>query len=266
MKFSICKLWPSLFLAVKSNSNNLHPTGQSRFLISSVFENLIDILPNQSPNAPEISFFSCTLFQLTFSLLSPKTLKYLTERYIPLREQWKFTLFFFINSATRPFGMVKSQPWNTDDRRCLGIRFGLEVKLDKGLSHVPNAWQLSRLSVLPVSNVNWWKGEDFGSPFARKQKKIVKNRATNQVMLDRNGIKVELTSTLRTGFAIAIHSRTGSQQVDAQIREGPLGLFQDINWWGAEFKSNPNTPSGSFDQWPYHQKHNNTPIFLQSTQ
>ncbi|MBJ7883132.1 glycoside hydrolase family 92 protein, partial [Gelidibacter salicanalis] len=76
----------------------------------------------------------------------------------------KNSRWFFFNTATRPFGMVNLSP-DTDIGGAWGSGYRYESDSIKGLSHV-HAWQLSALSVLPVSGIELETNTDFASPFS----------------------------------------------------------------------------------------------------
>lgn len=75
----------------------------------------------------------------------------------------KNSRWFFFNTATRPFGMVNLSP-DTDSGGAWGSGYRFESDSIKGLSHV-HVWQLSGLSVLPVSGVSLEGDRNFASPF-----------------------------------------------------------------------------------------------------
>jgi predicted alpha-1,2-mannosidase len=111
----------------------------------------------------------------------------------------KNSRWFFFNSATRPFGMVNLSPdtqvggdWGA------GYRYGVDTI--KGFSHI-HAWQLSGLSVMPVTITeenDKTVYKDFYSKFSHETE-IIKP-GYHSLILDRYGIRAELTSTLRVGF------------------------------------------------------------------
>lgn len=134
----------------------------------------------------------------------------------------KNSRWFFFNTATRPFGMVNLSP-DTDTGGAWGSGYRYDSDSIKGLSHV-HAWQLSGLSVLPVSGIKLEKNTDFGSAFSHDSE-IVKP-GYHQLRLDRYDIKVELTSTLRVGFHRYTFPKNSQQQV--MIRLGGMLGPSDI--------------------------------------
>lgn len=128
----------------------------------------------------------------------------------------KNSRWFFFNTATRPFGMVNLSP-DTDTGGAWGSGYRYESDSIKGLSHV-HAWQLSALSVLPVSNIELKTNTDFGSPFSHTTEIV--QPGYHKLILDRYDIKIELTSTLRAGFHRYTFPKNVKQQV--MIRLGGM--------------------------------------------
>ncbi|WP_035467887.1 GH92 family glycosyl hydrolase [Algoriphagus mannitolivorans] len=149
----------------------------------------------------------------------------------------KNSRWFFFNTATRPFGMVNLSP-DTDMDTDWGSGYRYESDSIKGLSHI-HAWQLSGVSVLPVSNINLQKKTDFGSPFSHDSE-IVKP-GYHQLFLERYGIKVELTSTLRVGFHRYTFPKNSPQQVMIRLG-GMLGPSEILD--GEIVQINPTTFQG----------------------
>jgi predicted alpha-1,2-mannosidase len=198
-------------------------------------------------------FFSLLFFQLTLSSLAQNS-EIPAELVNPYVDSENSRWFFF-NSATRPFGMVNLSP-DTDVKGAWGSGYRYGSDSIKGLSHV-HAWQLSALSVLPVSNVSLDGKRDFGSPFSHETE-IVKP-GYHQVMLDRYGIKVELTSTLRTGFHRYTFPEQGKQQVMIRLG-GLLGPSEIID--GELIQVNPTTLQGHLINGSTIRRPNKTPIFF----
>lgn len=107
--------------------------------------------------------------------------------------------WFFFASANRPFGMVNLSP-DTQVDGAWGSGYRHKVDTIRGFSHV-HAWQLSGLSVLPVTvgeANNQTVFKDFKSKFSHETEKV--SPGYHHVELDKYGIAVELTSTKRVGF------------------------------------------------------------------
>ena len=107
--------------------------------------------------------------------------------------------WFFFSSASRPFGMVNLSP-DTQVGGAWGSGYRYKTDTIKGFSHI-HAWQLSGLSVMPVTINNGNKKtiyKDFYSKFNHDTEKV--SPGYHNVFLDRYKTKVELTSTKRVGF------------------------------------------------------------------
>lgn len=107
--------------------------------------------------------------------------------------------WFFFSSACRPFGMVNLSP-DTEIGGAWGSGYRYNTDTIKGFSHI-HAWQLSGLSVMPVS-LNESNTEeiftDFYSSFSHETEKV--SPGFHYVELERYNITAELTSTRRVGF------------------------------------------------------------------
>jgi predicted alpha-1,2-mannosidase len=107
--------------------------------------------------------------------------------------------WFFFSSACRPFGMVNLSP-DTEIGGAWGSGYRYNTDTIKGFSHI-HAWQLSGLSVMPVS-LNESNTEeiftDFYSGFSHETEKV--SPGFHYVELERYNITAELTSTRRVGF------------------------------------------------------------------
>lgn len=106
--------------------------------------------------------------------------------------------WFFFNTATRPFGMVNLSP-DTEVDGAWGSGYRYDTLEIKGFSHV-HAWQLSGLSVMPVSTDAPLHEliADFYSSFSHEKETV--QPGYHRVVLDRYGIEVELTASKRAGF------------------------------------------------------------------
>jgi len=106
--------------------------------------------------------------------------------------------WFYFSSATRPFGMVNLSPdheidgaWNS------GYRYDADTV--KGFSHI-HAWQLSGVSVMPVSYTEAPEKliGDYYSPYSHEKETV--KAGYHKVFLDRYGIEAELTASHRVGM------------------------------------------------------------------
>ncbi|MDF1572541.1 MAG: GH92 family glycosyl hydrolase [Bacteroidales bacterium] len=107
--------------------------------------------------------------------------------------------WFFFSSACRPFGMVNLSP-DTQTGGAWGSGYRYNTDTIKGFSHI-HAWQLSGLSVMPVT-ITGEVGEtifsDFYSRFSHETEIV--HPGYHSLELDRYAIQAEITSTKRVGF------------------------------------------------------------------
>lgn len=163
--------------------------------------------------------------------------------------------WFFFNSASRPFGMVNLSP-DTDIDGAWGSGYRYESDTIQGFSHI-HAWQLSGLSVLPISNFDLKESKDFGSSFSHSSE-IVKP-GYHQVVLDRYGITAELTSTLRVGFHRYNFPKNQNQQVLVRLG-GKLGPSDILD--GSLQEINPTTFKGHLINGATSRRPYDTPIYF----
>lgn len=107
--------------------------------------------------------------------------------------------WFYFSSACRPFGMVNLNP-DTEINGAWGSGYRYNTDTVKGFSHI-HAWQLSGLSVMPVTISELNKNtifENYESKFSHDTEKIFPGY--HYVELDKYNINVSLTSTKRVGF------------------------------------------------------------------
>lgn len=120
--------------------------------------------------------------------------------------------WFLFSSACRPFGMVNLSP-DTQLGGAWGSGYRYKTDTIKGFSHV-HAWQLSGLSVMPVTlNEANQKTvfKDFESKFSHETEKIAPGY--HYVELDKHAITAELTSSKRVGFHKYTFSKNGSRAI-----------------------------------------------------
>ncbi len=129
--------------------------------------------------------------------------------------------WFYFSSACRPFGMVNLSP-DTELNGAWRSGYRYDTDTIKGFSHI-HAWQLSGVSVMPVSTADdaLTEGttEDFYSSFSHDSEMI--HPGYHRVELDRYDMQVELTSTTRVGF----HRYRYTQEAQGIVfaLSGPLG-------------------------------------------
>ncbi len=122
----------------------------------------------------------------------------LVDKVYPLLDTQNSRWFFF-SSASRPFGMVNLNP-DTEIKGDWGCGYNFKSDTIKGFSHI-HEWQMSGLSVMPVTNIDESKKnifKDFYSKFSHDTEKITPGY--HSLVLDRYQITTELTSTKRVGF------------------------------------------------------------------
>ncbi|MCD6333544.1 MAG: GH92 family glycosyl hydrolase [Bacteroidales bacterium] len=106
--------------------------------------------------------------------------------------------WIYFSSACRPFGMVNLSP-DTEINGTWGSGYVYDAHEIKGFSHI-HAWQLSGLSVMPITGGKAVTPirRDYYSSFSHDSETAYPGY--HSVVLDRYGIRVELTSTVRAGF------------------------------------------------------------------
>ena len=117
--------------------------------------------------------------------------------------------WFFFSSASRPFGMVNLSP-DTEIDGAWGSGYRYQTDTIKGFSHI-HAWQLSGLSVMPVTLNNSNEQSiytDFYSKFRHETEVI--HPGYHYVELDRYHINAELSSSKRVGFHKYVFPKNGN--------------------------------------------------------
>lgn len=149
--------------------------------------------------------------------------------------------WFFFSSASRPFGMVNLSP-DTQLDGSWGSGYRYKIDTVKGFSHV-HAWQLSALSVMPVTLDQYAKPTDACSDFHSKfsHETEVAAPGYHSLHLDRYGIDAELTSTKRVGFHKYTFTDQGEPAVVLNLNT-PLGPSPNID--GVVTRSDKSSISG----------------------
>jgi predicted alpha-1,2-mannosidase len=110
--------------------------------------------------------------------------------------------WFYFSSACRPFGMVNLSP-DTELGGAWGSGYRYNSDTIKGFSHI-HAWQLSGLSVMPISGKNTVNlsvqdiNEDYYSVYTHTNEEV--SPGYHRVFLERYETMVELSSTTRVGM------------------------------------------------------------------
>ncbi|WP_411031852.1 GH92 family glycosyl hydrolase [Spongiimicrobium sp. 3-5] len=169
--------------------------------------------------------------------------------------------WFFFTSASRPFGMVNLSP-DTKLGGTWGSGYRYEIDTIKGFSHI-HAWQLSGLSVMPVISKKEQKEAiftDYYSKFDHNKEDVTPGY--HSVVLQRYGIRAELTSTKRVGF----HKYTFPKEEEAEILfnlNGPLGPCKIID--GVLEQTGTTTLSGQFTIAPTSRRPKANVVFFEAT-
>jgi len=110
--------------------------------------------------------------------------------------------WFYFSSACRPFGMINLSP-DTETGGAWGSGYRYNSDTIRGFSHI-HAWQLSGLSLMPVSGKNT-PGlsvrdirKDYYSAFSHSKEEV--QPGYHRVYLERYETMVELSSTTRVGM------------------------------------------------------------------
>lgn len=149
--------------------------------------------------------------------------------------------WFFFSSASRPFGMVNLSP-DTQLNGAWGSGYRYKIDTVKGFSHV-HAWQLSALSVMPVTLAEYAEPTDacldFHSKFSHETE--VASPGYHSLHLDRYGIDAELTSTKRVGFHKYTFTAEGEPAIVLNLNT-PLGPSPNVD--GVVTRSDKSSISG----------------------
>ncbi|MDO6808172.1 GH92 family glycosyl hydrolase [Zobellia galactanivorans] len=130
--------------------------------------------------------------------------------------------WFFFSSASRPFGMVNLSP-DTEVDGAWGSGYRYKVDTVQGFSHI-HAWQLSGLSVMPVTIDDTNRKEiftDFRSKFDHDKEKV--SPGYHYLELEKYNINVELSSTTRVGLHKYAFPKKGKRRAVLFNLNGMLG-------------------------------------------
>lgn len=185
-----------------------------------------------------------------------------SEQLAPVDAVWPWldsanSRWFYFNSATRPFGMVNLSP-DTEIDGAWGSGYRYHTEEVKGFNHV-HAWQLSGLSVLPVSQQRPLADieNDYFSAFSHDKESVA--AGYHSLVLERYGINAELTATTRVGFHHYEYTQAGPKQIllDLQGQFGPSALSK-----GSFTQIDDTTFSGSVINAPTIRRPRPTPVFF----
>ncbi|WP_217168904.1 glycoside hydrolase domain-containing protein [Streptomyces sp. AC512_CC834] len=121
--------------------------------------------------------------------------------------------YFFFQSASRPFGMVKLRPdTSTHSSRDTGYR--RNENQVKGFSHLHD-WRLSGVQVMPTSGESVPKldGDEGWQSHVDHDNGEVAQPGYHKLHLDRYGIDAELTSTDRVGMHRYTYDKAGPSEI-----------------------------------------------------
>ncbi|MGB5818724.1 MAG: GH92 family glycosyl hydrolase [Saonia sp.] len=166
--------------------------------------------------------------------------------------------WFLFASASRPFGMVNLSP-DTQLKGTWGSGYRYEIDTIKGFSHI-HAWQLSGLSVMPVTLNKLNKKSiytDYYSKFSHDDEEV--SVGYHSVKLKRYNVKAELTSTIRTGFHRYTYPK-GTQNAILFNLNKRLGPCETIN--GKLWQLSDSRLSGEFVIAPTKRKPKSNTVFF----
>ncbi|MEO3850443.1 glycoside hydrolase domain-containing protein [Streptomyces sp. B8F3] len=130
--------------------------------------------------------------------------------------------FFFFQSASNPFGMVKLRP-DTSTHATWGTGYLHKENQVKGFSHL-HCWQISGVQVMPTTGEDVPKlGGDTGwQSFVNHDVAEVAEPGYHRLHLDRYGITAELTCTDRVGLHRYTYGEAGRSEIIVNLG-GVLG-------------------------------------------
>ena len=167
--------------------------------------------------------------------------------------------WFYFSSACRPFGMVNLSP-DTEIDGAWGSGYRYNTDTVRGFSHV-HAWQLSGLSVMPVtiSEKNLKTiFNDYDSKFSHDNEIAIPGY--HYVELDRYDINVSLTSSKRVGFHKYEFPEKNKSAIlfNLNLKLGPSNIID-----GEHSKISPTKLTGKITNAPTRRRPKPTDIFFQ---
>ncbi|WP_319268651.1 GH92 family glycosyl hydrolase [uncultured Draconibacterium sp.] len=166
--------------------------------------------------------------------------------------------WFLFSSACRPFGMVNLSP-DTQIGGAWGSGYRYLTDTVKGFSHI-HAWQLSGLSVMPVSLTKENKETiftNFYSHFSHDTEKV--SPGYHYLNLDRYNIDAEITSTTRVGFHKYTYRGNGKPALLLNLNT-LLGPCENMD--GVLHKTGQNFVSGEVTNAPTRRRPKTTKVFF----
>jgi predicted alpha-1,2-mannosidase len=145
--------------------------------------------------------------------------------YVSLVNPWveaDIARYFFFQSASNPFGMVKLRP-DTSTGAAWGTGYRKNENMVKGFSHV-HEWQLSGVQVMPTSGegVSKLQGDTGWQSHVEHDESEVAEPGYHKLHLDRYGVTAELAVTDRVGLHRYTYDQAGPSEIIINLG-GQLG-------------------------------------------
>ncbi|MFE7330910.1 glycoside hydrolase domain-containing protein [Streptomyces sp. NPDC057565] len=136
--------------------------------------------------------------------------------YVRLVNPWveaDIARFFFFQSASNPFGMVKLRP-DTSTNAAWGTGYRRNQNQVKGFSHL-HCWQLGGVQVMPTTGagVSKLQGQTGWQSYVNHDVGEVAEPGYHRLHLDRYGITAELTCTDRVGLHRYTYDNAGRSEI-----------------------------------------------------
>jgi putative alpha-1,2-mannosidase len=130
--------------------------------------------------------------------------------------------YFFFQSASNPFGMVKLRP-DTSTHAAWGSGYRKNENLVKGFSHI-HEWTLSGVQVMPTSGESVPKldGDTGWESYVEHDETEIAEPGYHKVHLDRYDIDADLTVTDRVGLHRYTYNQDGPSEIIVNLG-GQLG-------------------------------------------
>ncbi|MFI1092551.1 glycoside hydrolase domain-containing protein [Streptomyces sp. NPDC020917] len=130
--------------------------------------------------------------------------------------------FFFFQSASNPFGLVKLRP-DTSTNTLWGTGYLHKENNVKGFSHL-HCWQIAGVQVMPTTGagVSKLQGDSGWQSYVKHDASEVVQPGYHRLHLDRYGITAELTCTDRVGMHRYTYDEAGRSEIIVNLG-GVLG-------------------------------------------
>jgi putative alpha-1,2-mannosidase len=174
-----------------------------------------------------VALVAATMVSGTIPTSSPPAVAAVqTDRdYVGLVNPWveaDIGRYFFFQSASNPFGMVKLRP-DTSTGAAWGTGYRRNENMVKGFSHV-HEWTLSGVQVMPTSgdSVPKLEGDTGWQSHVEHDDTEVAEPGYHRLHLDRYDIDAELTATDRVGMHRYTYNQAGPSEILVNLG-GQLG-------------------------------------------